>query len=70
MLNDTDSTADFVEIIMKKMDLDRDGKISFDDYRNTVKKYPVMLEFLGPCLPDQRTVYKMLCTFTKVKKYP
>lgn len=64
-----DSTPDFVEIIMKKMDQDRDGKISFDDYKKTVLKFPCVLEFLATCLPDQHTVHKMLTTFTVTRKH-
>lgn len=68
MMDDLDNTNDFLDIIIKKIDHDRDGKISFEDYKKTVLKNHDMLEFLGPCLPNKNTVYKMLTTFTKTRK--
>lgn len=65
MMYDETDTWDFLETIIKKMDHDRDGKISFEDYKKTVMKSPCMLEFLGQCLPDRYTVNRMLTTFTK-----
>lgn len=66
---DTDEAVkDLVDIIIKKMDLDKDGIISFDDYTKTVLKDPMLLECFGPCLPDRSHVYAFLITFTdKIK---
>ncbi|CAD7093470.1 unnamed protein product [Hermetia illucens] len=50
-------TNDFVETIFRKMDIDRDGKISFDDYAQTVRKNPCLLQFVGTCLPDSGTIF-------------
>lgn len=36
---------------MKKMDEDKDGRVSFADFEVTVTKDPLMLEAFGPCLP-------------------
>ena len=36
---------------LKKMDLDKDGKISFEDFKQTVKNEILLLEAFGPCLP-------------------
>ena len=36
---------------MKKMDVDKDGKLSFQDFKETVKKEMLLLEAFGPCLP-------------------
>ena len=36
---------------MKKMDIDKDGKVSFQDFKETVKKEMLLLEAFGPCLP-------------------
>ncbi|CAG9831204.1 unnamed protein product [Diabrotica balteata] len=63
-----EAVKDMVEVIMKKMDADRDGKISFNDYRYNVLRQPDLLEFLGQCLPDRHTVHKFLCTFTENTK--
>ncbi|XP_045144563.1 EF-hand calcium-binding domain-containing protein 1-like isoform X2 [Echinops telfairi] len=42
---------ELVEITMKKMDYDNDGKISFTDFERAVKGDPLLLEVFGPCLP-------------------
>ncbi|CAG9863761.1 unnamed protein product [Phyllotreta striolata] len=56
---------DMVEVVLKKLDLDRDGKISFNDYRFNVLKQPLLLEFLGQCFPTKHTVHKFMATFTE-----
>lgn len=63
-----EAVKDLVDIIIKKMDLDKDGIISFDDYSLTVKNDPMLLECFGQCLPDRKHVYAFLLTFThKIK---
>ena len=47
-----EGVKDIVELIVKKMDADRDGKINLEDFRATVIKEPLLLEAFGPCLPD------------------
>lgn len=61
---DEESVRDLLDVIMKKMDVDRDGKISFEDYRTTVIKQPFLLQFMGPCLPERNAVNKFLTTLT------
>ena len=39
---------------LRKMDLDRDGRISFSDFELTVTKEPLMMEAFGPCLPNNK----------------
>ncbi|VEN40839.1 unnamed protein product [Callosobruchus maculatus] len=58
-----ESVKDLLDIIIKKMDLDRDNKISFNDYREYVLKNPKWLEFLGQCLPDRPSAYAFQYTF-------
>nr|CAI5841546.1 unnamed protein product [Callosobruchus analis] len=58
-----EAVKDLLDIIIKKMDLDRDNKISFNDYREFVLKNPQWLEFLGPCLPDRQSIYAFQTTF-------
>ena len=36
---------------MRKMDVDKDGKVCFEDFEETVKKENLLLEAFGPCLP-------------------
>ncbi|XP_022915776.1 calaxin-like [Onthophagus taurus] len=59
-----EAVKDMIEILTKKMDIDRDGKISFNDYRQTVVKEPMLLECLGKCLPARISVYTFVTTFT------
>ena len=47
---------------MKKMDDDKDGKVSFADFETTVKNEPLMLEAFGPCLPPINKV--ITCYFS------
>lgn len=63
-----EAVKDLVDIIIKKMDLDKDGIISYADYSKSVQKEPMLLECFGPCLPDRKHVYAFLTTFTdKIK---
>uniref|UniRef100_A0A8C2TFD5 Calaxin n=2 Tax=Coturnix japonica TaxID=93934 RepID=A0A8C2TFD5_COTJA len=46
---------DLVDIVLKKMDLDHDGKLSFADFEESVKNENLLLEAFGPCLPDLKS---------------
>lgn len=59
-----ESVKDMIEVITKKMDVDRDGKISYNDYKTTVLKQPMILEVFGQCLPSRQAVYTFITTFT------
>lgn len=41
-----------LDLLFKKFDIDRDGVISFEDYSTVVRQQPLLLEFLGSCLPE------------------
>ncbi|XP_038248328.1 EF-hand calcium-binding domain-containing protein 1 isoform X2 [Dermochelys coriacea] len=43
---------DLVEITLKKMDYDHDGKLSYTDFEKAVRDENLLLEAFGPCLPD------------------
>ncbi|XP_047933480.1 calaxin isoform X5 [Anser cygnoides] len=43
---------DLVDIALKKMDYDHDGKLSFADFEKAVRDDNLLLEAFGPCLPD------------------
>ncbi|KAM7373110.1 hypothetical protein PAMP_007990 [Pampus punctatissimus] len=43
---------DLVEITLKKMDHDHDGRLSFADFEMAVKEENLLLEAFGTCLPD------------------
>lgn len=43
---------DLIDMTIKKMDHDKDGKISHEDFSATVVRDPLMLEAFGMCLPS------------------
>ncbi|XP_023606478.1 EF-hand calcium-binding domain-containing protein 1-like isoform X4 [Myotis lucifugus] len=45
---------ELVEIALKKMDYDNDGKISFADFEKAVKEERLLLEVFGQCLPEAK----------------
>ena len=49
---------DLIEMTMKKMDDDKDGKVSFEDFQICVKNNPLMLEAFGPCLPTGKVIWE------------
>lgn len=59
-----EAVKDMIEVITKKMDLDRDGKISFNDYKQSVLNQPMLLEALGQCLPSRLAVNAFLTSMT------
>ncbi|TRZ01833.1 hypothetical protein DNTS_004275 [Danionella cerebrum] len=46
---------DIVEIALKKMDHDHDGKVSYADFEKTVLVENLLLESFGNCLPDTKS---------------
>ncbi|XP_055551201.1 calaxin-like [Wyeomyia smithii] len=65
-----EAVKDLVDIILHRMDLDRDGSISFQDFSETVRRSPELLECFGQALPDRRKVYAFAITFLeKVHKF-
>jgi Ca2+-binding EF-hand superfamily protein len=47
---------DLVEIMMKRMDADNDGKVTLEDFKKTVSSTPLLLESFGTCLPETKVV--------------
>uniref|UniRef100_A0A4X2M7U6 EF-hand domain-containing protein n=1 Tax=Vombatus ursinus TaxID=29139 RepID=A0A4X2M7U6_VOMUR len=47
-----EGVRELVEITLKKMDCDNDGKLSYEDFERAVKKDWLLLEVFGPCLPE------------------
>ena len=39
---------------LKKLDKDKDGRVSFKDWSMTLRQEPLMMEAFGPCLPSRR----------------
>ncbi|XP_042540478.1 EF-hand calcium-binding domain-containing protein 1-like isoform X2 [Dipodomys spectabilis] len=46
--------SELVDLTLKKMDYDNDGKISFADFERAVRKDTLLLEVFGPCLPEAK----------------
>eukprot|EP00795_Rhopilema_esculentum_P014274 gene14274-5303_t len=51
-----EGVRDLVETTLKLMDLDKDGRLSFEDYRKSVEQDNLLLEAFGQCLPDAKYV--------------
>ncbi|NWR68547.1 EFCB1 protein, partial [Centropus unirufus] len=47
-----EGVKDLVDTVMKKMDYDHDGRLSFADFETAVRDENLLLEAFGPCLPD------------------
>jgi hypothetical protein len=41
---------------LRKLDIDKDGRVSLADWSSTVRKEPLMMEAFGPCLPSKRAI--------------
>lgn len=57
---DEDGIKDIVDIVMKKLDEDRDGRVNEQDYNSAVQKDSLLLEIFGQSLPSLRDVYRYL----------
>ena len=49
-----EGVKDLIDMTIRKMDHDHDGKISFSDFSATVDKEPLLMEAFGNCLPSNR----------------
>ncbi|XP_058466547.1 calaxin-like [Malaya genurostris] len=58
-----EAIKDLAEIILRKMDMDKDGAISRQDFREAVYKEPELMECFGQALPDRAHVYAFSRTF-------
>ncbi|TGZ72687.1 hypothetical protein CRM22_001942 [Opisthorchis felineus] len=52
---------DLVDIVFKRLDMDRDGRVIFQDFLTAVQDDPLLLEILGPCFPEEKVepIHKM-----------
>ncbi|XP_053302524.1 calaxin [Pleuronectes platessa] len=53
-----EGVKELVEMTLKKMDYDHDGRLSFDDFKKAVKEENLLLEAFGTCLPDTTNIEK------------
>ncbi|XP_045459813.1 EF-hand calcium-binding domain-containing protein 1 [Melitaea cinxia] len=59
-----EGVRDLVELVLRKMDIDKDGKLSYEDYKQAVEQEPLLLEAFGQCLPSRRHAVAFLKTLT------
>lgn len=57
-----EGVKDLVELALRKMDYDRDGKVSFHDFKAAVTDEPLLLEAFGQCLPADGACQTFLST--------
>lgn len=53
---------DLVDTVMRKLDKDKDGKVSLDDYQKTIAEEPLLIEAFGRCLPSEKSKLTFLTT--------
>lgn len=58
-----------MDIVMRKIDKDKDGKVSLEDFQATVDEEPLLLEAFGKCLPSERSKNTFLSTLKAWIKY-
>ncbi|XP_011148874.1 EF-hand calcium-binding domain-containing protein 1 [Harpegnathos saltator] len=60
-----ESMKDLIDLLMKKIDVDRDGGITEEEFHTTVKdRNPLLLECIGPVFPSREARRAFLSTFT------
>lgn len=57
-----EGVRDLSELALKKLDVDHDGKVSFQDYEAAIKQEPLLLEAFGQCLPTEESCQAFLTT--------
>ncbi|CAB4068389.1 EF-hand calcium-binding domain-containing protein 1 [Lepeophtheirus salmonis] len=50
-----EGVKDLIEMTLRKLDVDKDGRVSFSDWQESVEADSLMLEAFGPCLPSRRS---------------
>lgn len=55
---------EFADILVKKLDVDGDGEISYEDFAHSVQNQRELLQCFGRCLPDLISANDFMQTFT------
>jgi Ca2+-binding EF-hand superfamily protein len=55
-----EGTRELVDIVLRKMDKDRDGALKFRDFYKSIQTDPLLLQALGPCLPSEKAMMTFL----------
>ncbi|KAI9332718.1 hypothetical protein DFJ73DRAFT_963370 [Zopfochytrium polystomum] len=53
---DEDGVKDLVDLVLKKLDEDRDGRVSEADWNGAISKETLLMEAFGQCLPSPKTI--------------
>ncbi|KAJ3330902.1 EF-hand calcium-binding domain-containing protein 1 [Kappamyces sp. JEL0680] len=53
---DEDGVKDLVDLVLKKLDEDRDGRVSESDWSGAIAKEALLMEAFGQCLPPRKSV--------------
>lgn len=57
-----EGVRDLVELALRKLDVDKDGKISYQDFLEAVTEEPLLLEAFGQCLPAETACQTFIST--------
>ncbi|TPX62371.1 hypothetical protein PhCBS80983_g00504 [Powellomyces hirtus] len=57
---DEDGVKDLVDLVLKKLDEDRDGRVSEADWIAAIGKEQLLMEAFGQCLPRNKTIEQYL----------
>ncbi|KAK6618027.1 hypothetical protein RUM44_002469 [Polyplax serrata] len=57
-----EGVRDLVDLLMRKMDIDKDGKISYQDFLQAATAEPLLLEAFGQCLPTDSACQTFMST--------
>ncbi|KAJ3413168.1 EF-hand calcium-binding domain-containing protein 1 [Chytridiales sp. JEL 0842] len=57
---DEDGVKDLVDLVLKKLDEDRDGRVSEADWNGAIAKEHLLMEAFGQCLPTSKMVESYL----------
>jgi hypothetical protein len=54
---DEDGVKDLVDLVLKKLDEDRDGRVSEADWSSAIAKEQLLMEAFGRCLPPKKVSF-------------
>ncbi|KAJ3111659.1 EF-hand calcium-binding domain-containing protein 1 [Physocladia obscura] len=57
---DEDGVKDLVDLVLKKLDEDRDGRVSEADWNGAIDKESLLLEAFGQCLPTTKVCHAFI----------
>lgn len=60
-----DAEKEIVDICMRKLDVDGDGQVTKEDFTSAAMANPLLMQSVGPCLPDPNAMAAFLAMFTE-----